>query len=221
MLVTEDKVRRSSLARSAKMDASASTVTIIRSTGRRFSYPKNGSQLTRTGRSVFKSKTMPRCDAHATPYWSATTDVKTAMQEHMQLVLSAEEVFHGSSEDEQVQASEPRTIEVHDDQAWLVDQQDNAFIAVYMKQMNIAIHQGESPVDAFQYLLYPASAIEANVKERHQSLSIHSEDEAYKALDCGLLGDNFDRKSLEPMLKVWGQDKYIRADSHFEKVFQH
>ncbi|KAL0039923.1 hypothetical protein WJX77_011723 [Trebouxia sp. C0004] len=65
-------------------------------------------------------------------------------------LLSAETlVSHESSDDEQEQAFEPRIIEVHDDHAWVVDQQDMAFIAVYMKQMSLAIDQGESPVNAF------------------------------------------------------------------------
>ncbi|KAL0031787.1 hypothetical protein WJX79_007442 [Trebouxia sp. C0005] len=42
----------------------------------------------------------------------------------------------------------------------------------------------------------------------------------YKALDCVCLGTNRHRGSLEPMLKVWGTGNYIRADSHYEKVFK-
>lgn len=64
------------------------------------------------------------------------------------------------------------------------------------------------------------ACLTTHVKERLNGLSFKDVGEAYKACDCGLLGKNLDKSSLEPMLKVWGQDKYIRADSHFKKVFK-
>ena len=145
------------------------------------------------------------------PYGEACRELLGLPADTRQKTEASADVMSPKSLQDDYQA---RTIQVHGDQAWLVDQLDEGFIHCYMTLLQ---HEG---VKECQHLLFPAEVLTKHVKERLNGLSFKDISEAYKACDCGLLGGNRNKSSLEPMLKVWGQDKYIRADSHFEKVFK-
>ena len=59
------------------------------------------------------------------------------------------------------------------------------------------------------------------IKERFTDQDYKDVHGVYKALDCGLLGKNRSRTSLHPMLRVYGKEEYIRADSKFDITFRH
>ena len=70
-------------------------------------------------------------------------------------------------------------------------------------------------------MVFNAAKLEPIVKERFTDECFKDINAVYEAIDCGLLGKPFSRKSLQPMLKVFGKEKYTRADSKFIVTFRH
>ena len=62
--------------------------------------------------------------------------------------------------------------------------------------------------------------LEPVIKETFMGQSFRDLDGVYKALDCGLLGKNMARHSFQPLLKVYGGQEYVRAESKFEVIFK-
>ena len=69
-------------------------------------------------------------------------------------------------------------------------------------------------------MTFSAADLEPVISERFIDQSFEDIDGVYTALDCGFFGKNLSRKSLHPMLKVYGKDQYIRADSKFNMTFK-
>ena len=120
-------------------------------------------------------------------------------------------------------AEAPRKeVEVHADQAYLVDQNDRDYAALHTKMVHRRFRgYGEEGIDAVQYMVFDRFDLEPFViKERFTGQSFQDIDGVYHALDCE---DYFgrDREGLIPMLKVYGQQKLIRADSKFKVTFKH
>ena len=115
-------------------------------------------------------------------------------------------------------------MEVHADQAWTVDEADPGYVELHGQltadNIDRANACGESMYDAVQCMLFGAVDLEPFVKERFTDQGFQDIDQVYEALDCGLLGKNKFRYSLHPMLKVFGKEEYIRADSKFKVVFR-
>ena len=115
-------------------------------------------------------------------------------------------------------------VEVHADQAWTVDEAYPGYAGLHRQLTTNNIDRanacGESMYDAVQCMLFGAAYLEPFVKERFTDQGFQDIDHVYEALDCGLLGKNMARKSLHPMLKVFGKEEYVRADSKFKVVFR-
>ena len=113
---------------------------------------------------------------------------------------------------------------VHADQAWVVDEADPGYAELHRKLTNdrieSAIARQESMYDAVQLMVFRAADLEPVIKQTFMGQSFRDLDGVYKALDCGLLGQNRARYSLQPLLKVYGRQEYIRADSKFEVIFK-
>ena len=120
-------------------------------------------------------------------------------------------------------------VEVHADQALTVDEESPGYKQLYRTTVQRALGsfdwgKGQGPLwyDAVQLLVFSAADLEpVPVFERFTDQSFEDIDGVYTALDCGLLGKNFRRKRLHPMLKVYGKEEYIRADSNFKVTFRH
>ncbi|DBA93970.1 TPA: hypothetical protein ACH3X1_001628 [Trebouxia sp. C0004] len=77
-----------------------------------------------------------------------------------------------------------------------------------------------SKTDIVQHLLFPTKALEPVVIERSSGHCFTDVDSTWKALDCGLFGDNFARKGLLPMLKVYDKEAYVRLDAQYTFNFK-
>ena len=113
---------------------------------------------------------------------------------------------------------------VHADQAWVMDEADPGYAGLHRKLVNYkiesAIARDESTYDAVQLMVFRAADLEPVIKETFMGQSFLDLDGVYKALDCWLLGENKARYILQPLLKVYGRQEYIRADSKFEVIFK-
>ncbi len=66
-----------------------------------------------------------------------------------------------------------------------------------------------------------SSDLEPVVKERFTGRNFQDIDGVYNALDCGESERHDYKYSWLPMLKIYGKQLYIRADSKFHVTFRH
>ena len=119
-------------------------------------------------------------------------------------------------------------VDVHADQACTVDEADQSdpsyailHRAMITHSIKVAQANGKSLYNAVQHMVFARGQLVPVIREWFTDQNFKDVDGVYKALDCGLLGKNADRRTLHPMLKVYGKAEYVRADSSFEFNFRH